>query len=331
MTPDVTIVVCTYNRAEMLGGALDSLMALRSEGQFAHEILVVDNASTDATASVARQAAARSPVPLRVVCEPRPGVPFARNRGVREARGRWIAFFDDDQLADPDWLSSLWALATDRRCRCVAGAVRLALPEPRLKTLPWICRNLFGESPACHHPRRLDGRLRAGAGNLLLCRDVLDEVGGFDERIQGAGEDSDLLDRLRAAGIEIWFAPAAIVRHLIPEERLQNEHLARVSRRIGIEVARRDRGRRPWAAPFMLAARLAHAALRIVPAAVHGWVLGSPRGRLYVRCLAWRMGGYVAQMLHELGLRSANPAEAVNFRQERDACDPARGTPAKST
>src|SRR2546421_689464 len=104
---DVSVVVCTYNRAALLRDALASLGVLQTDGRFRYEILVVDNASSDETPAVIEEEAARSPVPMRGVREARPGVACARNRGVQETAAPWIAFFDDDQIADPGWLAEL--------------------------------------------------------------------------------------------------------------------------------------------------------------------------------------------------------------------------------
>src|SRR5690349_14582285 len=103
-TPKITIVVCTYNRSAMLRDALRSLYDLRTAGEFTYEVLVVDNNSPDDTPAAIEQCSRESRALLRGVRETKPGVAAARNRGVREAHGEWIAFFDDDQIADADWL-----------------------------------------------------------------------------------------------------------------------------------------------------------------------------------------------------------------------------------
>src|SRR5262245_8681240 len=121
MSTDISIVVCTQNRAEMLRGALASLFDLATD-DFAYEIVVVDNGSTDHTQQVIAVAAAQSCYPLRGVYEPEKGIVPARNRGIREADGRWIAFFDDDQLADVRWLAELYRGANEKRCSVVGGA-----------------------------------------------------------------------------------------------------------------------------------------------------------------------------------------------------------------
>ena len=103
----ISVIVPTYNRCEMLADALASLFRQETNGEFSYEIVVVDNASTDATKAVVQQAAAEAPAPVRYVHHDVPGDAPPRNRGIAEARGTWIAFFDDDQLAAPDWLLQL--------------------------------------------------------------------------------------------------------------------------------------------------------------------------------------------------------------------------------
>ena len=216
MSPiNVSIVVCTYNRAELLRDALASLVRLRTDGRFRYEVVVVDNASTDHTACVigelsqvssdeeARSHALRGNVPsatLRGVVEPRHGVSCARNRGIEEARGRWIAFFDDDQVADPDWLLRLLEMAERTGARCVGGAVRLLLPADVLDGLPAVCRELLGESVGMDVACRYTRRRAPGTGNLLVQRSVFDEIGRFDESLHEAGEDTDLYRRILRGG-----------------------------------------------------------------------------------------------------------------------------------
>src|SRR5947207_460492 len=99
---DVSLVLSTYNRAERLQPALDALLA--QTGSVDYEILVVDNNSTDATASVVRAVAEQAHGRIRYVFEERQGLSHARNRGIRLARAPVIAFTDDDVRLAPDWV-----------------------------------------------------------------------------------------------------------------------------------------------------------------------------------------------------------------------------------
>jgi glycosyltransferase involved in cell wall biosynthesis len=260
--PDISIIVCTYNRASQLRGALVSLYNLATDARFSYEIVVIDNASTDETPQVIAAAAAESKNPLRGVREVLQGVVAARNRGIREARGRWIAFFDDDQLADPRWLLELYLGAIETNCRVVGGTVLLALPVGCTRQLDPAVRMLLGE--AVHAPRRVryGGRLTPGCGNLMIERSVFDEVGVFQTAIDGRGEDTDLFERIERAGIESWYLPAAIIHHLTPPERLMDAYLVSLSQKMGRGIGlRRGLAMNPVKFAALWLAKAARAAL----------------------------------------------------------------------
>lgn len=238
----------------MLRTALASLYDLNTGGEFSYEILVVDNNSSDDTPAFIERCQSESRAPLRNVREPRPGVAAARNRGVREARGKWIAFFDDDQVADRDWLRQLRKGALELNSRFVGGAVHLLLPEGTHRDLDATCRMLLGESKWSTKPRRYDHRINPGCGNMMVARSVFEEVGLFDERIR-RGEDTDLYRRATAAGIASWYLPDAIIHHITPEERLTDAYLLKLSYTMGDLLSVVDWEIRPpwWAAALWFA------------------------------------------------------------------------------
>src|SRR6266850_5965612 len=98
----VTVGICTWNRAALLREALGSLTRLAVPPRLEWEVLVVDNGSTDDTPSVVAELGVA--IPIRCVFERAPGLSNARNRCVREARGAYILWTDDDVIVDPGWL-----------------------------------------------------------------------------------------------------------------------------------------------------------------------------------------------------------------------------------
>ncbi|MCA9245776.1 MAG: glycosyltransferase family 2 protein [Planctomycetales bacterium] len=304
MHPDISIVVCTFNRADMLRDALMSLTRLESKGAFSFEILVVDNASTDHTPQVAAEVAAGSSIAVRYVREERQGVACARNRGLAEATGQWIAFFDDDQLAEPDWLAELFAIAQQQNSRCVGGSVRLKLPADCTREIAAYCRPLLGESPQLGNPMRYGRKMAPGTGNVMIHRSVFDEVGRFDEQIVVRGEDSDLFERIDAADIEAWYTPRAVVWHMIPPERLADEYLLRLAHLSGWGPAKQDLVRRGKLALSVLwAARLARAALMFAPNWFVKRLSGDREQALAARCRLANTAGYSRSVLALLGPR----------------------------
>jgi glycosyltransferase involved in cell wall biosynthesis len=290
-TPDISIVVCSQQRSAALSAALRTLYNLETEGRFTYEVVVVDNASTDATPEVIAAAANESTWPVRGFYEGRKGISVARNRGVKEAAGRWIAFFDDDQAADPRWLVELWNLAQQKQVRHVSGAVVLRLPEGVRRTLDPMCGMLLGESPATKAPRPLSGKFNPGAGNWLVERTVFDEVGLFDESIGARNEDTNLYRRAAARGIVGWYTPRAVIEHIIPAARLEPEYLLKLSRGMGIEVVqyeRADRSRLGFALRWL--AKAGRMVLVYAPCWIVSRACGWTERELGMRCrlaLSW--------------------------------------------
>jgi glycosyltransferase involved in cell wall biosynthesis len=291
--PDISIVVCTQNRADLLRGALASLADLATDGLFTYEIVVVDNGSTDETPRVIAAAAAESRSAkggLRGIHEPKKGIVPARNRGVHEARGQWIAFFDDDQLADRCWLAELYLGAQEKQCRVVGGSVHLAFPnapEGAKRRLDPTVRMLLGEAKFGDRPLAYGRRLIPGCGNLMIERSVFDEVGVFECTVAGRGEDTDLFKRIERAGIAAWYIPRAIVHHLTPPERLTDNYLLDLARRMGEGVAVRqlgELGRGRFALLWL--AKAARLALAHYPRCVVARLRGDDEALLGRRCLA---------------------------------------------
>jgi len=116
----------------MLSAALESLIGQETAEEFSYDISVIDDRSTDQTSEVVKDIARRSPVPIRYVREEGKGISHARNRGIKESSGKWIAFYGDDQIVD---LSGHNAEIIRRKClprRALGYTYRtLYLPAPR--------------------------------------------------------------------------------------------------------------------------------------------------------------------------------------------------------
>lgn len=295
--PLITVVVATYNRADMLSLALESLIDQTTGGLFDYEVVVVDNASTDRTPPTVEYLASVAAIPVRRVIEPRPGIPFARNAGFRNARGDWIAFFDDDQCAEPDWLRTLYQAAVTHDALCVGGARTLTLQVVDVEVRDRYCRELLGEI-VTGRPYRYSLTDLPCTGNVLIQRDLIGRLGAFDETILDGGEDSDFFNRLIASGAKAVYEPRAVVQHLIPAVRLRESYLKWIASRHGRHVARRDLRRVGW--PLALSS----AVLRVLQAVTYFWPLYflavATRRRwtaVGLACRIYRMRGYIRFIL----------------------------------
>ena len=298
---DVTVILCTYNRAELLGGALHSLTNLRTDDQFSYEVLVVDNASTDNTQHVVSELANRYETPIRIVRETKPGLSAARNCGIREAQGHWLAFFDDDELADLDWLFELRALAREKQSRVVGGSVRLVLTEDQQQELSPCLERLLAPGGRQQAVCQFTPKNALNGGNAMIHRDVFQEVGAYDEDWTEGGEDTDWFWRLHTADIEAWYTPHAIVRHLVPSYRLSPSYLRWVSLRQGWSTARQDGDRRGTAGAALRALlRLGRGAVIHFPLLSWATLTTAADQRLFRQCQLWRVQGYLRNAFRQL-------------------------------
>ena len=321
--PYITVVVCTYNRAETLRDALNSLMLQKTGDQFSYETVVVDDASTDATPSVIREAAARSPTPMRYVQGSGKGIACARNKGIKESCADWIAFFDDDQVADPNWLEELFACAVQSGAEVVGGSVRLRLSDEEVRKISPLCRAMLGETYGRSKLARCLRKTFPGCGNILLKATVFQSGVQFNESLTAGGEDIEFTARLRRTGIEGWFTPKAIVRHDVPAHRLTESYLSWRSLRAGDNFAYRDF--REWGLiRTMIAclARIAQASFINFPLMLLAYILGNKAEVIGRKCMLFRAWGYLRQSLYLVSPRFFSQEtyfSSLNMRRERDA------------
>ncbi|WP_240926416.1 glycosyltransferase family A protein [Streptomyces sp. JB150] len=199
MPHSVSVVIPAHNSARTLAACLDSVYAQTCP---IHEVIVVDDGSTDATARIARG------YPCTLIRhDPNRGVSAARNTGIAAATGDILFFLDSDEALTPDSVASaLHILDADPECGCVHGVIA---PEP-----------LFDDGPVEHY-KVLHAhwwRLR-GVGEVetaffaqaAVRREVFEQLGGFDERLRDS-EDLEFSDRL-APHWKIVLTDRIVARH----------------------------------------------------------------------------------------------------------------------
>jgi glycosyltransferase involved in cell wall biosynthesis len=222
----ISAIVCTYNRADFIVRAIESL-SNQTLNRDDYEILVVDNGSRDDTRRLVEDKFLTIPN-LRYVYEPRLGLSVARNAGVASSRGRILAFLDDDAIACPGYLEEISRVfeSTQPSPGLLCGPVEPIWGAPRPG---WLKDDLLGPYSVLNWsetPRALEESEWIAGANFAVARDVISACGVFDERLgrKGAsllsGEDTALTDRIRLAGYVVYYAPAAMVQHYIHPERI---------------------------------------------------------------------------------------------------------------
>ena len=188
--------------ASSLGPLLDTLAAQELEAE-RYEVVVVDNASRDATAEVA---AARG---ARVVHEPIPNRSRARNAGVAAARADLIAFTDADCTASPQWLAAF--LACRGRAPLVAGPVRIQTRTPPNAVERFEAASRVGQRAGVKQGW-------AATANLMVERSAFEAVGGLDPAYRHIGEDVDFCLRAGRAGFALGYCEDALIHHMAEHE-----------------------------------------------------------------------------------------------------------------
>jgi len=223
--PLVTVAVCTRNRAGDLKTCLDAIFRLDYPNL---EVLVVDNApSDDATERLVRGSYPQA----RYAREERPGLDWARNRAIAEARGEILAFTDDDVAVDPGWVSAIVGAFGEPGTMAVTG---LTVPY-EMETEAQVLFERYGgfgrgyrrkwwripdgeAAPTEQLMRHLGGGQYGAGANMAYRTSVFGEVGPFDPALDvgtvtSGGGDTEVFFRVLKAGHTLVYEPGALVRH----------------------------------------------------------------------------------------------------------------------
>jgi glycosyltransferase involved in cell wall biosynthesis len=201
-----SVVVPTYGRRSQLLNCLEALA--NQDCREPWEVVVVDDGSPEPVADAADAFAGR--LPLRVIRQENAGPAAARNRGVHEARGEFIAFTDDDCLPEPGWLAELVHAARDRPGALVGGTTINGLTGELFASTSQMIVDLV----YAHFNSDPEDAYFLTSNNMLCTRERFLALKGFDAGFSRAGaEDRDFCDRWRMAGWRIAWHPAARIEH----------------------------------------------------------------------------------------------------------------------
>lgn len=211
-TPNVSVIIPTYNRKNSLTATLDSLADL-DYPKDRYEVVVVGDGSRDGTEDTIRGIKGRLPYSLSYHAQEKKGISAAKNLGIREAGGDLLVFTDDDCIFEKDWLSRLIGHLDSPDVGAVGGPDRSPSDASFFaRSVDYTVTSFAGTGGV----RRKEGvrlaKYYPRGCNIAFPQAVIEKAGGYDETL-AAGEEIELDYRIRQAGYLLKYAPDAPVWH----------------------------------------------------------------------------------------------------------------------
>lgn len=246
---DLTVLICTWNRAQSLHLALDSIARCVVPAPIQWEVLIVDNNSTDATKQVCESFIAQNPNRFRYLFEPKQGKTNALNSGIQAARGEIIALTDDDLTVDPNWLGALYAAFQQFDCAAVGGKIVPVWNSPKPSWLAFdgpfrhpayggIVNFDKGDAPCELH-------CSVVGANMAVRKTIFAKYGPYCPDLNRVkdllgGEDTEYCRRLLSGGERLMYAPNAVVYHPVEPHRATWKYLQSMAFHYGRWMVRMD-------------------------------------------------------------------------------------------
>lgn len=224
MTPaQISVVVCTYNRAEHLKVCLESLV-VQTADESLYEVIIVNNNSTDSTLEIAEKFTGLQPN-FRVVTEMKRGLSHARNRGCQEAYGEYVAYIDDDARAYTDWVENIHHFIQRRQDVRVFGGPYFAFFDQKIPD--WLPVDF--ESHFLGNKERALERFKEwiAGPNMIFRKDLLAQIGLFPTDLGmvagkiAYGEDTWVIKKTYDLGLDVFYVPTVIVDHFVHRYKIR--------------------------------------------------------------------------------------------------------------
>ncbi|MEO1591617.1 MAG: hormogonium polysaccharide biosynthesis glycosyltransferase HpsE [Cyanobacteria bacterium J06632_22] len=264
---DISVIICTYNGAAQLPVVFERLLHQAVDTNVEWEIVVVDNNSRDRTASVVQGYQRRSAFRgrLRYQYEPQQGIAYARRCGTKVAKGELLAFLDDDNLPQLNWLQAVYDFGRQHPLAGayggqIVGRYEAEPPENFSRIACFLAVIDRGDRPFRYDQLRR-WLFPAGAG-VIIRRSAWQSVpasptlaGVSGGSLNAKGEDIEMLSHIRRRGWQIWHSPTLRIEHVIGRDRISAPYLLKLFRGVGLSRYRtRSLQYRGWQLPAVVVA-----------------------------------------------------------------------------
>ena len=238
---ELSIIISTYNNSASLMRTLLSVSEQNADKNI-WECVVINNNSTDDTAEqFAAFAKEHADINIRLVDEPQQGLSYARNRGIVESKGQILAFIDDDETINKEFVSAYIDLFENHGAFVAAGALKVCYDSARPKWMSHYTEKMIANPlDLGDEVITITRTVTPTGGNMAFNREVFNIYGNFDVSLgrKGTalfgGEENELFDRIRDLGERIFYAPHAIAYHHIADRKLTAEYFDKLSYGVGV-------------------------------------------------------------------------------------------------
>lgn len=219
----ISVCICTYKRPKLLGHLLDKLQHQKTDQLFEYSIVLVDNDLNQSAKTVFESFKRRTKIDINYHVEPEQNIALARNKAVLNAKGDFLAFIDDDEFPNEDWLLNLYKTYRQFHVNGVLGPVK-----PYFETEPpqWIIKGKLCDRESFPTGTIIQNQKYTRTGNVLLGRKMFDDKESLFNPLFGktGGEDVDFFKRMIQNGNVFVWCNEACVNEIVPPERFKRSY-----------------------------------------------------------------------------------------------------------
>lgn len=222
---NICVCFCTYKRPQLLDNLIKKLQNQRTDGLFTYSLLVVDNDHEQSAKEMVTSHRQHSEIPIEYYCEPVKNIALARNKAVQNAKGDFVAFIDDDEVPDDDWLLNLLKACNRYNADGILGPVK-----PKFESRPptWVIKAKLFERPSYETGTVLHWQ-NTRTGNVLLKRDIFKKSNNIFNPEFKHSEDQDFFRRMSEQGYVFIWCDEAVVYEIQTSDRFKKAYFIRRS------------------------------------------------------------------------------------------------------
>ncbi len=242
----VSVIVCTFNREQYIERNLKAL-SKQSLAKEKYEIVIINNNSTDNTQTICESLINNHPeLQIAYFNEKKQGHSYARNKGIQESKGEYLAFIDDDAFVDFEYTKNITEFfSKNHEISTLGGKIIPIYEEDEPKWMSKYLLPLVAGLDMGSFSKEFPGMKFPIGANMAYRSEIFKELGNFNTDLgrKGTGleggDEKDMIYRLKKAGKKVWYVPEVLVEHIIPAKRTQPEYIK--GQAIGVGKSERKR------------------------------------------------------------------------------------------